>query len=49
VDAIQPAGKTPFEKVKDDLAKEMSGPKVNDAVMKALEEARKAANVEIKI
>lgn len=49
VDAIQPAGKTPFEKVKDDLAKEMSGPKVNDAVMKALDEARKAANVEIKI
>lgn len=49
VDAIQPAGKTPFEKVKDDLVKEMSGPKVNDAVMKKLEEARKAADVQIKI
>jgi parvulin-like peptidyl-prolyl isomerase len=47
VDGIQPAGKIPLDQVKDEIAKELSGPKVNEAVMKALEEARTAAKVQI--
>jgi parvulin-like peptidyl-prolyl isomerase len=49
VNDITPAGKTALDKAKDDIVRELSGPKINAAVMQKLEEAKKTVTVKINI